>query len=90
MPNTWPYLTLLVKPIPRIQFFQELGKSTAFILILSDGEAALNLANGTELNHPSTNAKHIDIEYNAIRHYIQEDKIQVNRVAGPLANRYRL
>jgi transposase InsO family protein len=66
--------------LARIQFFQELGLSTAPILILSDSETALDLANGTAINYRK--AKHIDIKYHAIRHYIQEDKIQVNHLPG--------
>ena len=66
--------------LARIQFFQELNISTASILVLSDSKTALEIANGTALNYRK--AKHIDIKYHAIRHYIQEDKIQVNHVPG--------
>jgi hypothetical protein len=66
--------------VARVQFFQELNISTAPILILSDSETALELANGTAMNH--NKAKHIDIKYHAIRHYIQEEKIQVNHLPG--------
>ena len=62
------------------QFFQELGISTAPILILSDSETTLDLANMMAINYRK--AKHIDIKYHAIRHYIQEDKIQVNYLPG--------
>src|SRR5579862_1368518 len=66
--------------LARIQFFQELNISTAPILVLSDSETALQLANGTALNYRK--AKHTDIKYHAIRHYIQEDKVQVNHIPG--------
>jgi hypothetical protein len=64
--------------LAHIQFFQDLNISTATILILSDSETALKLANGMALNYRK--AKHIDIKYHAIRHYIQEDKVQVNHL----------
>ena len=70
--------------IARAQFFEELGIPSSPILILSDSETALDVANGTAMNHRKT--KHIDIRYHAIRHFIQEDKIQVNHIS----NEYQL
>jgi hypothetical protein len=59
--------------IVRIQFFQELGISSEPILILADSQTALDIADGTAVNHRK--AKHIDIKYHAIRHYIQEERV---------------
>ena len=66
--------------LARMQFLQELKIQTAPILILSDSQTALDLAKGTAINHRK--AKHIDIKYHAIRHYIQEDKVQVDHLSG--------
>ena len=63
--------------IARIQFFQELGIPSAPILILADSNTALDIAKGEAMNYRK--AKHIDIKYHAIRHYIQE-KIVVNHL----------
>ena len=54
--------------IARLQFFQELEISSAPILILSDSETVIDLADGTAINHRK--AKHIDIRYHAVRHYL--------------------
>jgi len=64
--------------IARIQFFQELSIPSAPILILADSNTALDIANGEAINHRK--AKHIDIKYHAIRHYIQEEKVVVNHI----------
>ena len=66
--------------IARIQFLQELGISAAPIPILADSQTALEIANGTAVNH--SNAKHIDIKFHAIRHYIHDDKVTVNHIPG--------
>lgn len=65
------YITLsnaLRKAIAKIQFFQELKISIAFVLILVDNQIAIDIANGTVINY--TKAKHINIRYYAFRHYI--------------------
>jgi hypothetical protein len=80
MRNIWQYLTPQEKPSLEFNSFRNSTYLTAPILILSDSETALELANRTALNYRK--AKHIDIKYHAIRHYIQEDKIQVNHVPG--------
>jgi hypothetical protein len=64
--------------IARTQFFQELGIPSAPILILADSNTALDIANGDAINHRK--AKHIDIKYHAIRHYIQEEKVTVAHI----------
>ena len=64
--------------IARIQFFQELNIPSEPILIVADSETALDIASGTAVNHRK--AKHIDIKYHAIRHYIQEEKVIVNHI----------
>jgi hypothetical protein len=64
--------------IARIQFFQELSIPSAPILILADSNTALDIANGGAINHRK--AKHIDIKYHAIRHYIQEEKVTVDHI----------
>ncbi len=48
------------------------------ILILADSQTALEIADGTAVNHRK--AKHIDIKYHAIRHYIQEERVMVNHI----------
>src|SRR5204863_6329254 len=64
--------------IARIQFFQELGVPSTPILILADSNTALDIVNRDAINHRK--AKHIDIKYHAIRHYIQEEKVTVNHI----------
>ena len=66
--------------IARIQFFQEFSIPSAPILILTDCRTALEIANGTAVNYRK--AKHIDIRYHAIRHYIQEDKVIIDHIPG--------
>ena len=66
--------------IARAQLFEELGIPSSPILILSNSETALDVANGTAMNHRKM--KHIDIRYHAIRHFIQEDKVQVNHISN--------
>ena len=47
------------------------------ITILSDSQAALDISeNPTKYRQ----AKHIDIKYHAVRHYLRERKIQVDYV----------
>ena len=64
--------------IARIQFFQELSIPSEPILILVDSQTALEIADGMAVNHRK--AKHIDIKYHAIRHYIQEERVMVNHI----------
>jgi hypothetical protein len=66
--------------IARIQFFEELNLPSAPILILADSQVAIDIADGSAVNHTKT--KHIDIRYHALRHYIQEDKVLVNHIPG--------
>jgi hypothetical protein len=66
--------------IARIQFFQELKIPSAPVLILADSQTAIDIADGTAVNH--TKAKHINIRYYALRHYIQEDKVIVSHIPG--------
>jgi hypothetical protein len=66
--------------IARIQFFQELNIPSAPILILADSQTAIDVADGTAINHTKT--KHIDIRYHALRHYIQDDRILVSHIPG--------
>ena len=66
--------------IARAQFFEELKTPATPVLILSDSQTALEIANGTAVNHRKS--KHIDIRYHTIRHYIQEEKIQVNHISS--------
>jgi hypothetical protein len=65
--------------LARKQFLGELNISCVInpITILLDSQAALNIAeNPTKYRQ----AKHIDIKYHAVRHYIREGKIQVDYV----------
>src|SRR5271154_4209905 len=62
------------------QFFQELNISSMPVLILSDSETALDLADGTTVNH--SKSKHIDIKYHQVRHYIQEGKVEASHIAS--------
>ena len=76
--NTWPSQMHQEKPFTRIQFSQELSIPSAPILILADSNTALDIAKGEAINHRK--AKHINIKYHAIRHYIQEEKIVINHI----------
>ncbi len=65
--------------IARKQFFQELSvqSSSKPITILSDSQSALEIAeNPAKYRY----AKHIDIKYHAIRHYIQNGKIEIDYI----------
>ena len=65
--------------LARKQFLEELNIPCATnpITILSDSQAALDISeNPTKYRQ----AKHIDIKYHAVRHYIREGKIQVDYV----------
>ena len=64
--------------IARIQFFQELNIPSAPVLILADSQTAIDVADGSAINHTKT--KHIDIRYHALRHYIQDDKVLVSHI----------
>ena len=48
------------------------------ILILADSQTALEIVDGMAVNHRK--AKHIDIKYHAIHHYIQEERVMVNHI----------
>lgn len=50
------------------------------LLILPDSQTAIDVADGTAINHAKT--KHIDIRYHALRHYIQEGKVVVSHIPG--------
>ena len=65
--------------ITRKQFFQELSvqSSSKPITILSDSQSALEIAeNPAKYRY----AKHIDIKYHAIQHYIQNNKIEIDYI----------
>jgi hypothetical protein len=66
--------------IARGQFFQELNIPSMPIVILSDNEAALDLADGTTTNHRKS--KHIDIRYHQVRHFVQEGKVEVSHITS--------
>ena len=66
--------------VARAQFLQELNISSMPLLILSDSETALDLADGSTVNH--SKSKHIDIKYHQVRHYIQEGKVEVSHIAS--------
>jgi hypothetical protein len=66
--------------VARAQFFEELNIRSMPVVILSDNEAALDLADGTTTNHRKS--KHIDIRYHHVRHFIQEGKVEVSHIAG--------
>jgi hypothetical protein len=72
--------------IAREQFFQELNIQSMPVLILSDNEAAFDLADGTGTNH--CRSKHIDIRYHQVRHFIQQGKVEVSHIANKLNRRY--
>jgi hypothetical protein len=65
--------------IARKQFFQELKIPSSFmpVTILSDNQSALEIA-----ENPANyrKAKHIDIRYHAIRHYLRNGKIDVDYI----------
>ena len=65
--------------IARKQFFEELKvpSSASPVTILSDNQSALDISeNPTNYRK----AKHIDIKYHAIRHYIRTGKIEVDYI----------
>ena len=65
--------------IARKQFFQELDvqSSSKSITILSNSQSILEIAeNSAKYRY----AKHIDIKYHAIRHYIQNNKIEIDYI----------
>jgi hypothetical protein len=66
--------------VARGQFFQELNIPSMPIVILSDNEAALDLADGTTTNHRKS--KHIDIRYHQVRHFVNEGRVEVSHIAG--------
>jgi hypothetical protein len=66
--------------VARAQFFQELNISSTPVLIVSDSETALDLADGTTANH--NKSKHIDIKYHQVRHYVQEGKVEVSHTVA--------
>ena len=68
--------------VARAQFFQELNISSMPVLILSDSERALDLADSTTANY--SKSKHIDIKYHQVRHYVQEGKVEVSHIATVL------
>src|SRR5579859_7561589 len=55
--------------VARAQFFQELNISSMPVLILSDSETALDLADGTTSNY--SKSKHIDIKEGGSRSHRQ-------------------
>jgi hypothetical protein len=65
--------------IARKQFFQELKipSSSMPVTILSDNQSVLEIA-----ENPANyrKAKHIDIRYHAIRHYLRNGKIEVDYI----------
>ena len=63
--------------LARKQFGQELRVPSSSITILSDNQSALEIA-----ENPASygTAKHIDIRYHAIRHYLRNDLITVDYV----------
>ena len=66
--------------VARAQFFQELNIPSMPVIILSDSETALDLADGTTTNYRKS--KHIDIRYHQVRHFIQEGKVEVSHIAS--------
>ena len=66
--------------IAREQFFQELNIPSMPILVLSDNEAALDLADGTTTNY--RRAKHIDIQYHQVPYFIQQGKVEVGHISS--------
>jgi hypothetical protein len=66
--------------VARAQFFEELNIPSMPVVVLSDNEAALDLADGTTTNHRKS--KHIDIRYHQVRHFVQEGKVEVSHIAS--------
>jgi hypothetical protein len=66
--------------VARAQFFKGLNISSMPVVVLSDNEAALDLADGTTTNHRKS--KHIDIRYHQIRHFVQEGQVEVSYIAS--------
>ena len=66
--------------VARSQFFEELNISSTPIVVLSDNETALDLADGTTTNHRKS--KHIDIRYHQVRHFVEEGKVEVSHISS--------
>jgi hypothetical protein len=64
--------------VARAQFSQQLNIPSMSV-VLSDNEAALDLADGATTNH--CKSKHIDIRHHQVRHFIQEGKVEVSHIA---------
>ena len=67
------------KALARKQLFQELGMPSASrpITILIDNQTALDISDNSAKYRQ---AKHIDIRYHAVRHYVQDGKIEVDYI----------
>jgi len=65
--------------LARKQLFQELGMPSASrpITILTDSQTALDISDNPAKYRQ---AKHIDIRYHAVRHYVQDGKIAVDYI----------
>jgi Reverse transcriptase (RNA-dependent DNA polymerase) len=66
--------------VARAQFFEELNIASMPVVLLSDNEAALDLADGTTTNHRKS--KHIDIRYHQVCHFVEEGKVEVSHIAS--------
>ena len=67
--------------LARRQLFEELRipSATKLVTILTDNQTALDIS-----EHPANyrQAKHIDIRYHAVRHYIRERKIEIDHISS--------
>jgi hypothetical protein len=80
-----PFIPALISPL----LFQNWRNSTRPlrrripsmpVVLLSDNEAALDLADGTTTNHRKP--KHIDIRYHQVCHFVEEGKVEVSHIAS--------
>jgi hypothetical protein len=64
----------------RAQFFEEINIPSMPVVLLSDNEATLDLADGTTTNHRKS--KHIDIRYHQVRHFVEEGKVEASHIVS--------
>ena len=67
--------------LTRKQLFQELKMFSASrsVIILIDNQTAFDISDNSAKYRQ---AKHIDIRYHAVKHYVQNDKIEVNYISS--------
>ena len=72
--------------LPRLQLFEELHILSASkpVIILINSQIVLDISENPVNYHQ---AKHIDIHYHAVRHYIHERKIEIDYILSNYQSR---